>query len=81
MLVQAAWSAARITRRRNFFTTFIYRISRRAGMNKAAIAVSQRMLAIICRMIRDGSAYCEQGADYFDRIHPGSGQSTNRWPD
>jgi transposase len=69
-LVQAAWAAARINRKRNFFTTFFYRISSRAGMKKAALAVAHRMLTIVYSMIRDGSSYRENGADYFDRLHP-----------
>ena len=28
------------------------------------------MLSIVYGMIRDGSEYREQGADYFDRLHP-----------
>jgi len=69
-LVQTAWAAARITRQRTFFTTFFYRISSRAGMKKAAVAVAHRVLSIVYLMIRDGSRYREQGADYFDRVHP-----------
>jgi transposase len=69
-LVQAAWAAARITRQRNFFTTLFIRISSRAGLKKAAIAVAHRLLSIAYYMIRDGSRYREQGADYFDRLHP-----------
>jgi transposase len=69
-LVQSAWAAARIVRKRNFFTTFFYRVSRRAGMKKAAIAVAHRILAIVYSMIRTGAEYREQGSDYFDRIHP-----------
>lgn len=69
-LLQSAWAAARITRRRTFFTTFFFRISRKAGMKKAAVAVAHKILSLAYVMIRDGSAYREQGADYFDRIHP-----------
>jgi transposase len=69
-LVQAAWAAARITRRRTFFTTFFHRVSNKAGMKKAAIAVAHKILCLFYTMIRDGSHYREQGADYFDRIHP-----------
>lgn len=69
-LVQAAWAAARINRKRNFFTTLFFRISSRAGMKKAAVAVAHRMLTIIYSMIRDGADYKENGADYFDRLHP-----------
>lgn len=70
ILVEAAWSAARITRRRTFFTTLFFRISQRAGMKKAAVAVAHRILRVIYVMIRDGTRYIEQGADYFDRLHP-----------
>jgi len=70
-MVQAAWAASRITRRRTFFTTFFHRISTRAGMKKAAVAVAHRILVIAYCMISDGSRYREQGPDYFDRLHPG----------
>ena len=69
-LVEAAWAAARITRRRTFFTTLFFRISRRAGMKKATIAVAHRILQVAYTMLRDGSRYREQGPDYFDRLHP-----------
>ena len=62
-LLQAAWAAARITRRRTFFTTFFFRVSRKAGLKKAARRRSptrSRNLAYL--MIRDGSEYREQGA-------------------
>ena len=70
VLIQAAWAAARINRRRTFFTTLFYRISSRAGLKKAALAVAHRILNLAYCMIRDGSPYREQGADYFDRLHP-----------
>lgn len=70
VLVQAAWSAARIVRKRNFFTTLFFRISQRAGMKKAAVAVAHRILTIVYSMIRNGTPYREQGANYFDRLHP-----------
>ena len=69
-LVEAAWAAARISRRRTSFTTLFYRISRRAGMKKAALAVAHRLLTVVYCLIRDGVRYREQGADYFDRMHP-----------
>lgn len=69
-LVEAAWAAARITRRRTFFTTLFFRLSRHAGMKKATIAVAHRILQVVYYLIRDGSRYREQGADYFDRLHP-----------
>ena len=69
-LIQAAWAAARISRKRNFFTTFFYRIASRGGLKKAAVAVAHRMIEIAYLLIRDGVRYREQGADYFDRLHP-----------
>lgn len=69
-LLQAAWGASRITNRRTFFTTFFYRVSRKAGRKKAAVAVAHKILSLVYVMIRDGSTYHEQGADYYDRIHP-----------
>lgn len=70
VLIQAAWAAARISRRRTFFTTLFHRIRSRAGLKKAAVAVAHRILTLAYCMIRDGSSYREQGADYFDRLHP-----------
>jgi transposase len=61
-LVQAAWAAARITRQRNFFTTLFIRISSRAGLKKAAIAVAHRLLSIAYYMIRDGSRLPRAGS-------------------
>jgi transposase len=69
-LVQAAWAAARISRRRTFFTSLFYRLSSRAGTKKAAVAVAHGLLCVIYSMILTGSTYREQGADYFDRLHP-----------
>ena len=39
-------------------------------MKKAAVAVAHKILNLAYVMIRDGSTYHEQGADYYDRIHP-----------
>ena len=69
-LVEAAWAAARITHRRTFFTTLFFRISRRTGLKKASLAVAHRILRVAYLMIRDGTPYCEHGADDFDRLHP-----------
>jgi hypothetical protein len=48
--VQSAWAAARIVRKRNFFTALFYRVSSRAGMKKAAVAVAHRILVIVYSM-------------------------------
>ena len=39
-------------------------------MKKAALAVAHRLLVVVYCLIRDGVRYREQGADYFDRMHP-----------
>ena len=39
-------------------------------MKKAAVAVARRILTVVYNLIRDGVRYREQGADYFDRMHP-----------
>jgi transposase len=70
VLIEAAWIASRITRRRTFFTTLFARLRQRAGMKKAAVAVAHRMLQIIYKIIREGVRYNEQGADFYDRLHP-----------
>jgi transposase len=69
-MVEAAWAAARITSQRTFFTTLFFRLSRRAGMKKAAVALAHRLLQALYLMLRDHTRYREQGADYFDRLHP-----------
>jgi transposase len=69
-LVQAAWAVARLNRKRTFFHALFFRISRRAGRKKAAVAVAHRLLLTAYCMMRDGSRYREQGGDYFDRLHP-----------
>lgn len=69
-LVESAWAAARINRKRTLFTTLFHRIRGRAGAKKAAIAVAHRILQTVFHMLRDGSTYHEQGPDYFDRLHP-----------
>jgi transposase len=67
-LVQAAWAAGRS--KNTFLSTLFFRISRRHGMKKAAVAVAHRMLTYIFHIIRDGGSYIDKGADYFDRLNP-----------
>jgi hypothetical protein len=47
-----------------------YRVARRRGANKAAVAVAHRILVLAYQIIRDGSEYHEVGGDYFDRLNP-----------
>jgi len=69
-LTQSAWAAVRSTKKPTFLTAVFRRITRRAGLKKAAIAVAHRILILAYCIIRDGSRYRELGADYFDRLNP-----------
>ena len=67
-LCQAAWAAART--QDSFLSACFFRIARRSGLKKAAIAIAHRLLVIIYTMLRDGTEYQELGGEYFDRLHP-----------
>jgi transposase len=67
-LCQSAWAAARTND--SFLSAVFFRIARRSGLKKAAIAVAHRLLVIIYSMLRDGSQYRELGGNYFDRLQP-----------
>jgi transposase len=67
-LCQSAWAAART--HDSFLRAVFFRIARRSGLKKAAIALAHRLLVIIYTMLRDGTHYREFGGDYFDRLHP-----------
>jgi transposase len=67
-LVQAAWAAGHS--KNTFLSALFFRISRRHGMKKAAVAVAHRLLVYLYHVIRDGGSYVEKGGDYFDRLHP-----------
>jgi transposase len=67
-LVQAAWAAGHS--KNTFLSALFFRIARRHGMKKAAVAVAHRLLTTIFHIIRDGTSYVEKGGDYFDRLNP-----------
>lgn len=67
-LCQSAWAAART--HDSFLSAVFFRIARRSGLKKAAIAIAHRLLVIIYSMLRDGTDYRELGGDYFDRLQP-----------
>jgi len=67
-LVEAAWAAGRS--KDTFLSALFFRLARRSGMKKAAVAVAHRMLIILFHIVRDGRQYRELGDDYFDRLHP-----------
>jgi transposase len=67
-LCQAAWAVSRC--KTGFLTAVFFRIARRAGWKKAAVAVAHRLLVIIYGMLRQGTRYRELGGHYFDRLRP-----------
>jgi transposase len=68
ILVQSAWAAGHS--KGTFLSGLFFRLSRRMGMKKAAVAVAHRILTILFHIIRDGASFHEAGAHYFDQQHP-----------
>ncbi|MGD1073039.1 MAG: IS110 family transposase, partial [Bryobacteraceae bacterium] len=68
ILVQSARAAART--RDCFLAAVFNRVAHRRGLQKAAVAVAHRILAIAWSIIRNGTEYQERGGDHFGRLHP-----------
>jgi transposase len=66
VLVQTAWAAAR--KKDSYFRSQFARIKTRRGPKKAIIAVAGSMLTAAYFMLRDGTAFEDLGANYFDRV-------------
>ena len=64
-LVQAAWAAIKV--KRSYLHALFRRLSPRRGAKKAIVAVAASMLTAIWHMLRDGTAWNDLGANYFDR--------------
>lgn len=52
----------------NYLSACYHRWARRIGKNKAILALAHQVLVIIYYMLRDGQAYNDLGADYFDTL-------------
>jgi transposase len=65
LLVQAAHTVARS--KDNYLGAQFRRLAARRGKKRAAVAVARSLLVIAYHMIRDGTAYVDLGADYFDK--------------
>jgi transposase len=65
MLGEAAWSIARS--RGSYLAAQYYRLARRRGKNKAAMAVAHSLLVIVYCVLRDHQPYRELGFEYFDQ--------------
>ena len=68
IMVQAAWAAAHT--KNTFLSASFFRLARRQGTKKAAVALAHRILTIVYHIIRDGESYREYGGDFFDKLHP-----------
>jgi transposase len=64
-LVEAANAAARC--KSSYLSVQYHRMAARRGGKRAAVAVAHSILVIIYHMLKNGTAYKDLGADYFDR--------------
>ena len=74
-LTQAAWAAARS--RDTYLASQFWRISRRRGNNRAAVAVAHSILVAAFHMLRDNVDYHDLGGDWFSRRHDNNARQ--RW--
>jgi transposase len=65
ILTQCAWAAART--RDNYLSAQFWRLARRIGRKKAAVAVGHSILVICWHLLTTNSDYTDLGADYFTR--------------
>ena len=65
VLVQCAWSAART--RDTYLSAQFWRLARRIGKKKAAIAVGHSILVICWHLLTNNADYDDLGGDYFVR--------------
>jgi len=65
ILVQCAWSAART--RDTYLSAQFWRLARRIGKKKAAVAVAHSILVISWHLLSGDCDYTDLGGDYFTR--------------
>lgn len=63
ILNQCAWSAART--RDTYLAAQFWRLARRIGKKKAAVAVGHSILVIVWQLLTNGCTYQDLGGDYF----------------
>jgi transposase len=68
ILTQCAWAAAQT--RDTYLAAQFWRLARRIGKKKAAIAVSHSILVICWHLLSDDRDYDDLGGDYFTRRNP-----------
>jgi transposase len=65
VLIECAWAAARS--RDTYLSAQYWRLARRIGKKKAAVAVGHSILVIAWHMLTDSCDYQDLGGDYFIR--------------
>jgi transposase len=65
ILTQCAWAAART--RNTYLSAQFWRLARRIGKKKAAVAVGHSILVICWHLLTNNCAYDDLGGDYFTR--------------
>jgi transposase len=65
ILVECAWAAARS--RDTYLSAQFWRLSRRIGKKKAAVAVGHSILVVAWHLLRHNCDYNDLGGDYFLR--------------
>jgi transposase len=68
ILTQCAWAAART--RDTYLAAQFWRLARRIGKKKAAVAVAHSILVICWHLLTDDRDYDDLGGDYFTRRNP-----------
>jgi transposase len=68
ILTQCAWAAAQT--RDTYLAAQFWRLARRIGKKKAAIAVAHSILVICWHLLTDDRDYDDLGGDYFTRRNP-----------
>jgi transposase len=68
ILTQCAWAAAHI--RDTYLSAQFWRLARRIGRKKAAIAVAHSILVGSWHLLTDDRDYADLGGDYFTRRNP-----------
>jgi transposase len=68
ILTQCAWAAAHT--RETYLSAQFWRLARRIGKKKAAIAVGHSILVISWHLLTDNCDYDDLGGDYFTRRNP-----------
>jgi transposase len=65
VLIECAWAAARS--RDSYLSAPYWRLARRMGKKKAAVAVGHSILVIAWHLLTDNCDYADLGGDYFIR--------------